>query len=326
MPSFTRAAQIDLDATPYYHCIARCVRRAFLCGDDPYTGENFDHRKPWFLRRLKLAADVFAIDICAFAVLSNHFHAVLRVDSERASVWTDEAVLRRYAKLFPNAARVVRELPRREKQERLRELRARLTSISWFMRVVCENIARRANIEDEVTGRFWEGRFKCQALLDDGAVFACMSYVDLNPVRAGIASSLAGSKFTSIKQRLDQAGSGTIGEVPLAPFRGERDAGKRRALDFRFEDYVALLDWTGRAQRTKPGGRLRGAPPAVLASLGIDGAAWLAAMAGSALSSMTSIGCQQSLELEAARRGCRWLRGQRASSALLDSASESTLS
>lgn len=315
-----RSIQIDLDATPYYHCIARCVRRAFLCGDDPYTGENFDHRKPWFLARLKLAAEVFAIDVCAYAVLSNHFHTVLRVDAERAASWSDEAVLRRYAKLFPNAARAVRDLPVGERASQVAELRERLSSISWFMRVVCESVARRANAEDEVSGRFWEGRFKSQALLDETAVYTCMSYVDLNPVRAGLATTLEGAAFTSIKQRLDElAGKPADGPlVALAPLRGETrgGAGKRRALDIRFDDYVELLDWTGRAQRAKPGGKLRGAPPALLASLRVDVEAWLGAMRGPALATMTSVGSAERMDAEAARRGRKWVRGKRAAAEL----------
>ena len=328
VPTTPRSAQIDVETTPYYHCIARCVRRAFLCGADPYTGSDFDHRKPWFLERLKLACEVFAIDVCAYAVMSNHFHAVLRVDSARASSWSDEAVLRRYAKFFPNAARAVRDVPMRERAERIAELRSRLSSISWFMRVLCEHIARRANAEDEVTGRFWEGRFKCQALLDEGALYTCMSYVDLNPVRAGIATRLDECEFTSIEQRLREAGArepvargvkrktSTVNEglgVPLAPLRGEArpDGGRRRVLDFRFDDYIELLEWTGRAQRSKPGGRLRGEAPAALAVIGADVSAWLSTMRGRALLDASSLGSDAMMAREAERRGCKWLRGKR---------------
>ena len=215
--TIARRLQIDLDETPYYHCVARCVRRAFLCGDDKPSGRNFDHRKLWILERLKLLAAIFAIDVCAYAILSNHLHLVLRILAEQMAKWTDEEVLRLSRPAPPpRRSRGSRTGPRRGASSSAATWRERLSSISWFMGRLCQSIARQANQEDECTGRFWEGRFRCQALLDEGALLACMSYVDLNPVRAGLARGLEDSTWTSIHQRLREVGVG-LGEEEGEP-------------------------------------------------------------------------------------------------------------
>jgi hypothetical protein len=74
-----------LEETPYYHCVSRCVRRAFLCGVDALTGKSHEHRRQWVVIRIKKLTDIFAIDSCAFSVTSNHYHVILHVDSERAA-------------------------------------------------------------------------------------------------------------------------------------------------------------------------------------------------------------------------------------------------
>jgi hypothetical protein len=79
-----RKTLVSLESIPFYHCISRCVRRAWLCGKDPYTGQSFEHRRQWVLDRLRQLSDILAIDICAYAILSNHYHVVLHVDSEKA--------------------------------------------------------------------------------------------------------------------------------------------------------------------------------------------------------------------------------------------------
>jgi len=83
MPSKARSQIISLENTPYYHCMVRCVRRAFLCGEDQFTGQNFDHRKQWLIERFKFLSHVFAIDVCAYAVMSNHYHLVLYIKKNK---------------------------------------------------------------------------------------------------------------------------------------------------------------------------------------------------------------------------------------------------
>ncbi len=194
-----------------YHCVTRCVRRAFLCGDDPVSGRCFDHRKAWLESRLIELAGIFSISVLAYAVMSNHVHAVLHRNPALCAGWSDEEVATRWVQLFPVRVdgRIEAEACRRKVSvltgdpARIALLRQRLGDLSWFMRCLSEPLARLANAEDRCTGRFWEGRYRCQALLDDEAVLACMTYVDLNPVRAGIAQDLPESAHTSVRMRLD---------------------------------------------------------------------------------------------------------------------------
>jgi REP element-mobilizing transposase RayT len=194
-----RSALVSLDDTSWYHCVARCVRRAFLCGEDRLTGKNFEHRRGWIAARMKELAAIFAIDVAAYAVMSNHYHVVAHIDRARARGWSLDEVLTRWTQLFTGPLLVRRYLsPARAemhkseiaKVEEFAELyRTRLHDLSWFMRGLNESLARCANAEDGCTGRFWEGRFKSQALLDEPALLAAMAYVDLNPVRAGMAET-----------------------------------------------------------------------------------------------------------------------------------------
>ena len=194
-----------------YHCFSRCVRRAFLYGFDKLTGRDFSHRKEWILDRLRLLAAVFAIEVCAFAILENHYHAILRIRPDIVLLWSDHEVATRWLTVFPNHRDPAgNPIPPTDEQiraltdcpERIEILRERLCSLSWFMGRLNEHIARAANKEDGVKGRFWESRFKCQALLDDAAITAGMVYVDLNPIRAGLAATPEESDFTSIQQRI----------------------------------------------------------------------------------------------------------------------------
>ena len=128
---------------------------------------------------------------------SNHYHVVLHVDQQQGLTWNDAEVIERWHRLFRGNL-LSQRFSRGEKLDRaewqvLAEVVAkwheRLISISWFMRCINEPVAREANREDNVTGRFWEGRYTSQALLDEKALAACMVYVDLNPIRAQMATT-----------------------------------------------------------------------------------------------------------------------------------------
>jgi REP element-mobilizing transposase RayT len=208
---FPRSKYVQEGQEGVYHCFSRCVRRAFLYGFDALTRQDFTHRKAWLVDRLRYLAAIFAIEVCAYAVMENHYHTILRTRPDIVASWSDREVATRWLTLFPRH-RGMRSaaIPPADKEiraladcpERIAKLRQRLSSLSWFMGRLNEFIARAANKEDRVKGRFWESRFKCQALLDGAAIAACMVYVDLNPIRAGLAATPEESDFTSIQERI----------------------------------------------------------------------------------------------------------------------------
>jgi hypothetical protein len=143
MPAYPRHEIVAAEEVGIYHCIARCVRRAFLCGDDPLTGKNHDHRKEWIRAQLQKLASFFAIEICGYAVMSNHLHVVLRVRPDLAREWTDDEVALRWRLLFPPRDESTGRPVEPEQHdlsmitsdpERVAELRGRLASLSWLMR------------------------------------------------------------------------------------------------------------------------------------------------------------------------------------------------
>ncbi|MEM9069747.1 MAG: hypothetical protein AAGE52_14640 [Myxococcota bacterium] len=307
-----RSEQIDLTSTRYYHCMSRCVRRAFLCGEDPVTGGSFSHRREWVRDRLHFLADIFAIDICAYAVMSNHLHVVLHVDEKRADDWSDAEVVRRYSRLYGIAKAQLREARTEHAKRKLRlAWRERLTDISWMMRALNEYIARRANREDEVTGRFWEGRFRSQPLLDEEGLLACMAYVDLNPVRAGLAESIDESAFTSIEERLVDVAEKRRKKRKLSRAAGLAafsDQEENAPIPVGFADYVALVEWTGRAVLDGKGA-LDADAPGLLERVNV--AAWLEAVVESQIASAAWLGSPERLAESAESRGRRWCRGIR---------------
>ena len=152
-----------------YHCFSRCVRRAFLCGFDPLTLQDFSHRKAWLVDRLRYLAAIFAIEVCAYAVMETHYHTILRTRPDIVALWSDREVATRWLTLYPQHHDIsgAPMLPSEkditalaDRPERIAELRKRLCSLSWFMGRLNESIARAANKEDKVKGRFWESRFK----------------------------------------------------------------------------------------------------------------------------------------------------------------------
>lgn len=267
MARLARAELVDPAEVAVFHCIHRCVRRSYLCGEDPCTGRNYDYRKRWLEERLGFLAGAFGIDLIGFAIMSNHFHVVVRSRPDVVATWSDSEVARRWLLLCPickdpngrPAEPTGAELDTvRKRPARLAEIRRRLSDISWLMRMVAEPVARRANREDGVSGRFWEGRYKCVKLCDEAALLACLVYVELNPIRAGIAITPETSDYTSLQRRIE----GLLGQpekvewlAPLAidesrrwPIRShsQKRASDKGCLPLGVRQYLQLVDWTGR--------------------------------------------------------------------------------
>jgi REP element-mobilizing transposase RayT len=319
-----------------------------LCGFDPLSQRSFDHRKEWIQSRLETLAAVFAVDICGFAVLSNHLHLVLRIRPDVVKSWSDEEVARRWQQRSPRLDEwgQPRELEPQElaamvaNSRQVAKWRERLGSLSWFMGELCERIARQANREDGCKGRFWEGRFKSQALLDEAAVLACTMYVDLNPIRAGIADTPEASEFTSAFERIaardnvedraaaveqgestEEARDGWLCPLPDADARAKpqvpeqpRPAPRRRAshdgfLPLRLDDYLRLLDWTGRQSRAGKRGLIPAHLQPILDRLQINAEAWVDTVSNFSRLFRRAAGRPEQLLARAQRAGCCWFHG-----------------
>ena len=200
---------VDPERPCAYHLASRCVRRAWLCGRDKRTGRDYSHRKRWLVERLLLLARCFAVEVYAYAVMSNHFHVVVYYDPKACVAWSDEEVARRWLEAFPPKTQGEAEAQKAQARSLLlgdpaRLARARLTlgSLSDFMKHLKQPVARRANTEDGCDGHFFEQRFYSGALLGEEAILAAMAYVDLNPVRAKLARQIEHCRNASIRARL----------------------------------------------------------------------------------------------------------------------------
>jgi len=294
---------ISVEDTPYYHLISRCVRRTFLCGFDRQTGKSYEHRRQWIEDRIRVLSSLFAIDICAYAVMSNHIHLIVKINPDESKSWSIDEIFSRWSSLYKGPLLVQKWLKGDELSpaEQLavsdfsERYRKQLSSVSWFMKCLNEPIARAANKEDQCTGHFWESRFKSQALLTEEALLSCMAYVDLNPIRSGIADTPETSKYTSIHERLhpgfnleyavqQQQDQGCLQDVecnnhfqikPLLPFAGNETFDIQHGISLSLKDYLELIDYTGRTILNNKQGYIPATQPLILQRLHIDTTDWI---------------------------------------------------
>lgn len=212
------------------HIWSRVVRRAFLCGYDKVLNKDYEHRREWIRERLKKLAGIYSIEVITFSIMHNHYHLLVRTRPDLVEEMTDEEVVRALLKLRfdywflesgDDRKKVKAEINRRinDKQGMKRD-RARLSDVSKMMQSLNQSIARRANQEDEVKGRFFEARFGHEVLVDTPDILACAMYIDLNPVRAETASTPEESEYTGIYERVND----------LRMFVGQNDGDLRIGL------------------------------------------------------------------------------------------------
>lgn len=305
--TIARKLQINLNITPYYHCVERCVRRSFLCGEDKQTGKSFEHRRVWILDRVRLLTNAFCIDVAAYAIMSNHYHLVLHINQAKADSLSEAEIAERWKLVFVGSKAVDRYLDGEQQlqeiaQATIAKWRKRLSNISWFMKCLNEHIAHKANKEDGCTGHFWEGRFKSQPLLDEKALLAAMVYVDLNPIRAQMAKTVPDSIFTSAYERIHgrsfldnnyyasrngkQKKAKTDIEPhqrslkPLMNFMTPEDDTNRynfyrtSTLPVTYLAYMDLLDWSSRIVKEGKKGAVDESVPLLLEALDFDHSQW----------------------------------------------------
>lgn len=296
-----RRQLVDVAMTRFYHCISRCVRHMFLCGD------RFAHRKAWVESRLEFLSTHFAISVCGFAILDNHLHVLCRLDPGVADGWSDEEVVRRWIAVYhpscldvddPDVLQAWIDHQCRD-AGRVARYRERLQNLGWFMKALKEPLARLANKEEGCTGTFWEARYKSIAVLDEEALLATCAYIDLNPVAAGIATTPEAARHTSIKQRVDHVRKHhSLGTLKLAaeaqsiaaarveadleqshwlcPLqdRSKAGAGREGMLPgFSLSGYLELVDWTARLCRTGKA-RITEEVAGIMARLGTTAECW----------------------------------------------------
>lgn len=206
-----RKLLVDPVVPLFYHVASRCVRRSWLCGKDKVSGKNYSHRKQWLIDRIRFLSQYFAVEVHAYAIMSNHFHLILRYAPLAHLQWTDETVADRWLSVCPPRTWTgeidVEAIPEAKALliadgKRLRHVRSQLGSLSTFMKHLKQSIARRANQEDGCKGHFFEQRFYSGALLSERAIITAMVYVDINPIRAEIVETIEQCKETSIAERL----------------------------------------------------------------------------------------------------------------------------
>ena len=316
---------IDEDFPTLCHCMSRCVRHAHLLSDDP-DPVIASERRDWVFDDIIRAAKVLAVEVICVSVMGNHIHIIIFTRPDIVAEWSDEPCARQWLEVYP-PLKSGKRVPVTEEHvadilndyKYLDGVRRRLSSVGEFHKLVKQPTAKRANKQDGVTGAFWSGRFKSKPILDELALLATMVYVDLNPVRAGIAETPESSSHTSIQERIRLRQAYSLqqsyqGRVPtndqdgswLCPFGGDPEMNPLAGVTL--EDYLALVDWTGRIIRSDKRGAIDDARPPILERLGVEAGGWRGLLTALEREQPGSvIATTVAIAHEAARRRCKRL-------------------
>ena len=301
MARLNRRNLVDLSECSCYHVISRCTRQLHLLGSCPSSRAE---RKGLLLNQLERVATFTAVGVAGWAVMDNHLHLLVKVDTETARGWSDREVARRWLGLHPARDGYFRPVAVSDEQvdafvsdvDQVAEMRERLMSISYFMKEIKQELTQRINKLEDTVGSLWAGRFKSKRVTDEAQLLTTLAYIDLNPFAAGKCRTPEAGEYTSLAARLRgvEAARENKGQDPgsarkslekgarLTERRGwwmtvgggqPGRAGRRRALmpdtDLTFGRYLRLLDAVSRLLR-KGKKRVQGDARTITARLGVS--------------------------------------------------------
>ncbi|MCY2967939.1 MAG: hypothetical protein NT069_30640 [Planctomycetota bacterium] len=307
-----------------YHCVNRSLRGAFIAGVDKSTGRSYDNRRQWLTRALQSQSEQLCVDVLAFSIESQQLQLLVRTRPDIAKSLSTQEVARRYLTGIPSKAGFDQPaaIPQPEAIKELAKdpglvarARARLSSLSWFVSQITEPLARNANREDEIRGRFWEGRFHCLPILDGPALAAAVAHVELSPILSGEATTLAGCKATSVSPRSAALKSGSPTWLSSLTGNGKSRKAAKSApapyfgIPISEADFFAVLEWTSKQVMKSERGRFPETLAESFAELSVAPDHWLTLVKDFQKIFRRAAGKPESLEQQLKQRGRRHMHG-----------------
>lgn len=236
---------------------SRCVRECQLMGINPKTGRDYQQRRAWLEKRIKRLAAYFAIEIQSYSISDRELVLTILNRPDNVEAWSDREVTYRWLMICPKRKTRSGE-PREPNEEEileivqdkdlLRELRTRLSDPSWLMRLILQPLAARANLEEDLTGDFWQGRYQALVLLDEATTLAASVFTDLASIKDDLQKQLCDSLYSSLRIRWESLHSRDTASRLDSTICSMKHAGTLESgspiLRITLEEYIDLLDWT----------------------------------------------------------------------------------